>query len=244
MSDTENGKGIIAKDTVFAMQPKNLEEAMSFAKLIADSDLVPKDFQGKPGNVMIAIQMGQELGLKPLQAIQNIAVINGRPCLWGDALLAIVRASGTLEDFREDFDHDQQRATCSAKRRGNPTPIVRTFSKAEAMLAGLWTKQGTWKSYPKRMLQLRARAFTLRDGWADFLKGVSVAEEQRDVIEVEALPEAPTIAPPKRKSETAEDLPGQVLCIVCDDVIPSGTQDAKTEAGQPKHPSCQEPVKF
>jgi len=56
-----------------------MKDAMEYAKLISESDLAPKDFKGKPGNVLIAIQYGVEIGLKPMQAIQNISVINGRP---------------------------------------------------------------------------------------------------------------------------------------------------------------------
>ena len=53
----------------FDLSPRNLQEAMEFAGHLADSSIVPKDFQGKPGNVLVAIQWGMELGLKPMQAM-------------------------------------------------------------------------------------------------------------------------------------------------------------------------------
>lgn len=183
----------------FSLEPKTLEEAMKLAEIIAKSDLVPKDFQGKPGNVLIAVQMGKEIGLKPMQALQSIAVINGRPCVWGDGALALVRASGLLEDFREDMDEKALTATCSAKRKGQPTTIVRSFSQAEAKVAGLWDKKPSpWQTYPKRMLQMRARAFVLRDGFADVLKGLAIAEEQGDIetVDTEALPAPARVALP------------------------------------------------
>src|SRR3990172_4570570 len=189
----------------FSFQPKTLEEAMKFAELVAKSDLVPKDYKGNAGNVLIAIQWGQEVGLKPLQALQNIAVINGRPCLWGDAVLAMVRGSGLLEDFREDFHEPSMTATCAVRRKDQPTPISRSFGKADAEKAGLWSKDN-YKNYPKRMLQMRARAFAMRDGFADVLKGIAVAEEQQDVIDVEvtALPAPPE--PPKRLSDRLDPI--------------------------------------
>ena len=85
------------------LRPCNFDEAMKLATIIAGSDLAPKDFRGKPDNVLVAIQMGSELGLAPMQAVQNIAVINGRPSVWGDALLAIVQGSGLL-DWIEESD--------------------------------------------------------------------------------------------------------------------------------------------
>src|SRR3990167_3818245 len=146
----------------FSLEPRTLEEAMKLAEIIAKSDLVPKDYQGKPGNVLIAVQMGKEIGLKPMQAIQGIAVINGRPCVWGDAALGLILGSGLCEDFREDFDEKTLVATCSAKRKGQPTPIVRTFSQLDAKTAGLWDKKPSpWQTYPKRMLRMRARGFVL-----------------------------------------------------------------------------------
>lgn len=192
----------------FSIEPKTFEEAMKYAELIAKSTLVPKDYQGQPGNVLIAIQWGREIGLKPLQALQNIAVINGRPCLWGDAVLAMVRGSGLVEDYREDFHEATFTATCTIKRKGQPSPIVRTFSRADAERAGLWDRN-TWKSYPKRMAQMRARAFALRDGFADVLKGIAISEEQQDV-ETNGQALLPPPEPPRRLSETRVAAPDPI----------------------------------
>lgn len=185
----------------FSMEPQTLEEAMKYAEIIAKSDLVPKDYKGNPGNVLIAIQWGREVGLKPLQALQNIAVVNGRPSLYGDAPLALVKNSGLLEDFREDFDEATQTAICSARRKGQPTAISYSFGLDDAKKAGLWGKQGSWQQYPKRMLKMRARGFVLRDGFPDVLKGIAIGEEQEDVVPEngEALPAPPPL--PKRLSQ-------------------------------------------
>jgi hypothetical protein len=161
------------------LAPRNLEEAFRLADMLADSDLVPKDFKGKPGNVMIAMQWGMEVGLKPLQALQNIAVINGRPSMWGDAVLAIVRASPLCEYVLEEEDGSGT-AICRAKRRGEPEQ-VRTFSNSDAKTAGLQGKSGPWTTNPKRMKQMRARSFALRDVFADVLKGMDVTEVVMDL---------------------------------------------------------------
>lgn len=69
---------------VFSLKPRTFEEAFRFANLIATSTLIPKEFQSSPANVLIAVQLGMELGVAPMQALQNIAVVNGRPVIWGD----------------------------------------------------------------------------------------------------------------------------------------------------------------
>ena len=161
----------------FDLSPQTFEQALTFSKYLADSDLVPKDFKGKPANCLIAMQWGMELGLKPLQALQNLAVINGRPALWGDAVLAIVRSSPLCEYVNESDDGET--ATCRVKRKGEPEQ-VRTFSMDDARKAGLTGKQGPWTSYPRRMRQMRARAFALRDVFPDVLRGMPVAKELMD----------------------------------------------------------------
>lgn len=163
----------------FSLTPKSLDEAMQYADVIAKSDIVPQEYKGNPGNVLIAIQMGLELGLPPLQALQNVAVINGRPCVWGDSLLAIARAHPSCEYIHEETDEQAMIARCRIKRRGEPEQ-VRTYSKADAEQAGLWNKQGPWQTYPKRMLQMRARGFAVRDVFPDALRGVALAEEAQD----------------------------------------------------------------
>lgn len=167
----------------FSLVPSNLDEAKELATLIAKSDLVPKDYQDKPGNVLVAIQMGQELGLQPMQALQGIAVINGRPSVWGDAMLALVRGNPLCESLSETItgEGDKMVATCTIKRKGEKTEVIRSFSVADARMAKLWDKTGPWTNYPQRMLQMRARAWACRDAFPDVLKGISMAEEQQDV---------------------------------------------------------------
>ena len=172
------------------LTPNNLQEAMQIADLLAGSDIVPKDYQRKPGNILVAMQWGAEIGLQPLQALQNIAVINGRPSVWGDAMLALVRSSGLLEFIREELSENGQEATCTVKRKGQE-PVVSKFSMEDAKKAGLSGKQGPWTQYPKRMLKLRARSYALRDEFTDVLKGMAIAEEEQDK-EIDITPAAVT----------------------------------------------------
>ena len=164
----------------FSLTPSSLAEAMEFAGMMSKSSIVPKDYQNNPGNILVAIQWGMEIGLQPLQSMQSIAVINGRPSIWGDAMLALVRSSGLLEAINEDVT--ESKAVCTIKRRGEQE-VVREFSLQDAKQAGLTGKQGPWSQYPKRMLQMRARAFALRDVFPDVLRGVHVAEEAQDISE-------------------------------------------------------------
>lgn len=178
LAHTENATLSAPRGMGFDLSPQSFDQAMTFASMLAESDLVPKDFKGKPGNCLIAMQWGSELGLKPLQAIQNIAPINGRPTLWGDAMLALVRSSPLCESVVEGW-HADGTAFCRVKRRGEQEQ-ERTFSDEDAKLAGLLGKAGPWTTNRKRMKQLRARAFALRDVFTDVLRGMAMAEEVMD----------------------------------------------------------------
>ena len=159
-----------------------MTDALAFATMVAATDFPPKDFRGKPESCLLAIQHGAEIGLSPMQSLQSIAVVNGRPTIYGDAALAVCLASPVCEWVTEsvDGDGDKMVALCSAQRRGYPKPITSTFSVADAKAAGLWGKGGPWTQYPKRMLAMRARGFALRNAFADVLRGLVTAEEAGD----------------------------------------------------------------
>jgi hypothetical protein len=175
-----------------------MEDAFRFAQMVSKSEFAPKDFRGKPESCLLAIQHGSEIGLSPMQSLQNIACINGRPAIWGDAALAVAMASPVCESVSETIEGDgeQMVATCTAKRRGYERPTVVRFSVADAKKAGLWGKSGPWTNYPRRMLQLRARGFALRDAFPDVLKGLVTAEEAQDYPTTPATPE-PVVVRPK-----------------------------------------------
>jgi len=163
--------------------PVTLDEAMRFSEMLAKSQMVPKAYQGRPEDVLVAVQWGKELGLAPLQALQNIACINGKPSVYGDAAMALVQASPVCEGVDEHFEGEEgtgkYTAVCIAKRKGR-NPVIARFSVEDAKRAGLWGKAGPWQAYPKRMLQMRARGFALRDAYPDVLKGLITAEEAAD----------------------------------------------------------------
>jgi hypothetical protein len=161
---------------------QTFDDAFRFAKMVAASDFPPKDFKGKPESCLLAIQHGSEVGLSPMQSLQSIAVINGRPTIWGDAALALVQSSSQCLYVREytEGDGDSLTAVCEVQRRGYPQPTVAKFSVADAKKAGLWGKSGPWSQYPSRMLALRARGFALRNAFADALRGLVTAEEAQD----------------------------------------------------------------
>jgi len=187
----------------------SFDDAFRFSKMVASSEFAPKDFRGKPESCLLAIQHGSEVGLSPMQSLQSIAVINGRPTIWGDAALALVQSSPVCEYVREytEGEGDALVAVCEAKRRGYPQPTVVRFSMADAKRAGLAGKSGPWSQYPARMLTLRARGFALRNAFADALRGLITAEEAQDYPAPELTPVTASKPQPKpADTAAAEDM--------------------------------------
>jgi hypothetical protein len=163
------------------IRPRTMEELFIFAKAVINSGLAPRDFK-TPEAVLVAVQMGMELGLPPMAALQGIAVINGRPAVFGDAMPGIVNSSGLMEEYKDELfgEGDAMGYRVTVKRKGRSDALVRTFTVAMAKKAGLWGKTGPWSQYPDRMLLMRARSWALRDAFPDVLKGMACVEEVRD----------------------------------------------------------------
>lgn len=174
---------IMAGGPVAAIVPQDLDQAFRLSQALAVSGMAPRGMD-KPEQIMVAIMAGAELGLAPFQALQSFAVVNGRPTLWGDGLMAVVRGRGVRVKEWIEGEGDQRVAHCVATRPDSGEEIARTFSVDQAKKAGLWGKQGPWQQYPERMLQMRARALSLRDGCADMLRGIQIREEVEDYTHV------------------------------------------------------------
>ena len=182
-----------------------LDDMRTVSKIIFASNLAPEGYKSVE-QVFVGIQSGGEIGLKPMQALQSICVIHGRPTLWGDAALGLVKKSGLLEEFREfmEGEDDAITAVCISRRKGQKESVRTEFSVADARTAGLWGKAGTWKTHWKRMLKYKSRAFNLRDNFPDVLMGMHLTEE----MEGEQLKELPECDTPPR-DERRKQIPSQ-----------------------------------
>lgn len=180
--------------------PRNFDEARAMANMLSRApQMLPPQFVGKPDAILAAWSLGAPLGLSVLASLQNIAVINGRPSVWGQAALAVVLGATdsagrpVCESFREweEGEGDDLVAICEVRRRGWGEPVRRVFSVEDAKQARLWLgmgisdrskrEQSVWFKYPRRMLQMRARSWAMRDAFPDALSGLPIAEEIRDV---------------------------------------------------------------
>lgn len=184
----------------FEINPQNFEEAQKWCSYLSHSQMVPKNFQTPEGskidkgaNIYAAIIKGAELGLKPMQALNAINVIEGRISLSTDAKKAVCMRFGKISQTYSDGN-------------GNPTWTVKverpgfadveiSYSAVDAAQADLmkvktldsgvkvWSGvKGAWCGYWKRMLLKRAMSWALDDAFPDILSGLATTEEIQDLV--------------------------------------------------------------
>ncbi len=166
-------------------------EMLAFCERIATTSFVPDGMRGNGGAVLACLQTGLELGVPPMAALRNIHIIQGRPSLSADLMLALAHATKDLETYDEYYDAKTFIASVTIKRRGRPEKTY-TFSKAEADLvpakendrAIKLSEKTTYKAWPQRMYLMRARTTGLRTEFPDLFAGMYSPEEIRDADEV------------------------------------------------------------
>jgi hypothetical protein len=163
------------------LQMTNYEDFWRFAGAVVKSRMAPRSLDTQE-KVFIALQMGAELGLSPMQSIKNIAVVNNSPSVWGDALIALVRRSPVCKSIGEPvYTGSGETRMCSiTAERTNGDKQTSTFGYADAKRAGLLSKD-TYKSYPDRMYKHRAFGVIADDLFADVLCGIDTVEEMQDL---------------------------------------------------------------
>ena len=204
----ENLPALHTGGKVAAIVPTSFNEAVQIAGAIVRAGMAPRGYDSTE-KATVAILAGLEVGFTPFAALQSIAVINGTPAVFGDGLVALVRASGLLEDMQEGLDVNEkgepQAAWCKVKRKGEASWKERMLTRPECARAGWLTKQGPWTATPGRMMTIRVRAWLFRDVFADVLRGLKSAEELQDMVDV--TPAKPAAAEPQR-NDYKEPSPG------------------------------------
>jgi len=151
-----------------------LSERMEFARALSTASLLPRAYQQNPGNVLLAMELGDALGIRPIQAINAVHVIEGKPSASADLIASLVRKAG----HKLRISGDDRTATAQIIRADDPEfTYEATWTMDRAKAAGLAGK-GVWKSYPAAMLKARAITEVARMGASDALYGVVYTPEE------------------------------------------------------------------
>jgi hypothetical protein len=161
-------------------------EAMHAAKQLGDAlagtDMVPKDYKNKPGNAAAAILYGAELGLNPIQSLQQIFVIHGSPAIYARTAVALVMRHGVRV---ETLSSDNESVTVQATDPRTGQVERATWDIARATLAA-YTSNAKYQTNPQEMLYAKAAMEVCRKIAPDILLGIPYAREE---LELESAPQ-------------------------------------------------------
>lgn len=223
-------------------------DRLELAKVVADTDFVPKSLRGNPSAICAAILFGDEVGLGPMQSLAQIAVIEGKPTLSAEAQRALILAAGHSFTVEESTT---TRVTVAGRRRDEDRTVRVTWTMDDAKRAGIAGRHN-YRTYPRQMLLARATAELARAIFADAIGGLAASEELEGDPDA-AAPETPPADAPKttrrRRSVTtpvetsavpsamtapeAPPVPGDVAekpGLVENLVIPEGHPEGQNEA--------------
>jgi hypothetical protein len=223
-------------------QPQVLAAQMDYARALAESNLLPKQYFKQPANLLWAISYGQTLGIDPMTAVQSIHVINGKPTASADLIAGLVRRAG----HKLRITGDDRKAVAQIIRADDPDftfEVVWTIERAQA--ANL-TGKDTWKQFPAAMLKARAITEVARAACSEILQGtIYTPEELGAVVDQDGNPVDAPVQPLRRVqaesyAEAEGDLSGgrdfisEATEATGADAVRALWQEAK-QAGAPAH---------
>lgn len=179
------------------LEIRTFQDLKDISSFLLASGLAPRGFETAP-KIAYAIQRGLEIGLPPLQALESMWINNGKVAIYGDAVPALIYASGKCGEKGMDWGfegrpyEDSYKAWFYGRRSDNGVECRSEFSVADAKKAGLWGKKGPWTEYTSRQMMWRAKGFGWRDLWPDVLRGLVIKEELDDYPDnLEIIPRQP-----------------------------------------------------
>lgn len=162
----------------------SLDAAKAIAEELSKSDIIPKEFQKKPANCLIAVELSNRLKASPFQVMQNMDVIYGRPALRSSFVIACINNSGKIIGSLK-FELDEKVTKCRAwaiEKETNSRLTGPTITLEMAEKEGWLTKNGSkWKTMPDLMLRYRAASFFGRLYCPEILNGMLTDDEARDI---------------------------------------------------------------
>lgn len=250
---------LIGGGNVMAIIPQDMDQVWRVAKAVYLGGLAPSALIGKLDGdaaisaITVAIMSGAELGLKPMVALRSFTVINGRPALFGDGLINVVRQSGKVTYLRTGCDvvGGKMVGWCEAKRNDTEEEKRVEFSQEDAERAGLWQSEAIvtkwnkwdkkneqkpndspWYRFPQRMLAWRAAGYCLRELFGDVLGGIRDEYEAREITDTEEMRditprERPT--PPKPPAPPAP--PAEIEDATTVDATDETTSESEIDYG-------------
>lgn len=157
-----------------AFNPNVVNAKINYAQQLATAGLLPRDYQRNPGNLLLAVEYAESVGIHPMTAITGLHIMNGKPTASASLISSLVRRAG----HKLRVSGDDKSATAQIIRTDDPDyTFTVTWTIDMAKRAGL-LGNATWGKYPEAMLRARAITQVARDACPEALNGVQYTPEE------------------------------------------------------------------
>lgn len=172
------------------------DQVLRAAQMLSQTQIIPQQYQGKPQDCFLALEMAHRTGLPPLTVLQNLYVVKGKPSWSGQACLALINSCGRFRDAHPVYvgerGTDSRGCYVTAVRVSDGTTVDGPLVDMNMAKGEGWTSNSKWRTMPELMLSYRASAFFARTMCPEALMGCRVEGEWEDI--------------PERPSDRAADL--------------------------------------
>lgn len=177
-------------------QDKNaFNQALRAAQMLSQSSLVPQNYQNKPQDCFIAMEMAARMNTSPIFIMQNLYIVKGKPAWSGQACMAMIEACGKFRSVKHVYTGqkgtDSRGCYVTATRVSDGETVNGTEITMQMVKAEGWISNSKWKNMPEQMLGYRAASFFARMYCPEALMGLQTYEEIYD-------------ASPKAQSDASE----------------------------------------
>lgn len=171
-------------------------------KFIQNSELVPKQYRGKPADIFACVLLGRQLGISDMHALRSIYVVDGKATIGAELMVTLIRQRG--HSITAEYGDGQ--VTATGRRVDNGDEMSVTWTTAMAQRAGLLSKNN-WKGYPEAMLWARAVSQLGRMLFADVLTGLVYTPDEAELSPEDRVNEAIGELSPPPDTHAPDDTP-------------------------------------
>lgn len=183
----ENSQNELAPTSVWENKDQ-FNQLLRAAQMLSQTSIVPQNYQGKPQDCFVAIEMATRMGVSPIVVMQNMFVVKGKPSWAGQACTMLINSCGKFREVKHIYTGekgtDSRGCYVEAVRNSDGEVITGVEVTMSMAKAEGWTTNSKWRNMPELMLAYRASAFFARVYCPEALMGVHTSEEIYDAESV------------------------------------------------------------
>ena len=169
------------------------DQMLRAAKMLSQTSIIPQNYQNKPQDCFIAVDMAARMNVSPMIVMQNMYVVKGKPSWAGQACTMLVKSCGQFKDVKHIYTGEKGTESRGCYLEATRVADGELVQGAEVTIdmakSEGWLSNPKWRNMPELMLAYRASAFFARVHCPEALMGVQSYEEIEDISDADKAEE-------------------------------------------------------